>query len=101
VHFDESNEGKDLQWDSKEFKVTPMLYPRSSGFKCITSSRDQRKQVIAARLLRIHSRGIGYLHSCSSLKCTCVLMLMLWCSRDPHGMVQGDAVMQCHQVLVA
>jgi hypothetical protein len=24
---------KDLQWDPKEFKATPRLYPRNSGFK--------------------------------------------------------------------
>jgi hypothetical protein len=98
--FDEPKEGKDLQWDSKEFKATPRLYPRNSGFKGITSSRGQQKQVIAVRLSRIHSRGIGYLPSCSRLKCTCVLMLMLWYIHDAHGMVQGDATMQCHQVLV-
>jgi hypothetical protein len=98
--FDEPKKGKDLQWDSKVFKATPRLYPRNSGFKGITSSRDHRTQVIAVRLSWIHSRGIGYLHSCSRLKCTCVLMLLLWCSHDAHGMVQGDAVMQCRQVLV-
>jgi hypothetical protein len=43
---------------------------------------------------------MGYLYSCSRLKCTSVLMLMLWCSRDAHGMVQGDAAMQCRQILV-
>jgi hypothetical protein len=39
--------------------------------------------------------GIGYLHSCSRLKCTCVLMLMIWCNHNAHGMVQeecGDAM---------
>jgi hypothetical protein len=29
-----------------------------------------------------------------------VLMLMLGCNYDAHGMVYGDAVMQCRQVLV-
>jgi hypothetical protein len=33
---------------------------------------------------------IGYLHSCSRLKCTCVLMLMIWCNHNAHGMVQGE-----------
>jgi hypothetical protein len=66
-----------------------------------TSSRERQKQVIVTSLLRIHSRGGGirYLHSCSRLKCTCVLMLMIWCNHNAHGMVQGDAVMQCRQLL--
>jgi hypothetical protein len=33
VPFDESKERKYLQWDSKEFKVAPRLYPRNSEFK--------------------------------------------------------------------
>jgi hypothetical protein len=56
--------------------------------------------VIAMRFSRIHSRGMGYLHSGSRLKCTSVLMLMLWSSRDAHGMVEGDAAMHCHQIFV-
>jgi hypothetical protein len=43
---------------------------------------------------------IGYLHSFSRLKCTCVLMLKLWRSHDAHGTVQKDAVMQRRQLLV-
>jgi hypothetical protein len=45
--------------------------------------------------------SIGYLHSFSRLKYICVLMLMIWCSHNTHGMVQGDAVMQCRQLLVS
>jgi hypothetical protein len=39
--------------------------------------------------------GIGYLHCCSRLKCTYVLILMVWYSHNAHGMVQeecGDAM---------
>jgi hypothetical protein len=28
-----------------------------------------------------------------------VLMLMIWCSHNVQGMLQGDAVMQCRQLL--
>jgi hypothetical protein len=45
--------------------------------------------------------GIGYLQSYSRLKCTCVLMLMIWCNHNTHGMVQGDVMMQCRQLLVS
>jgi hypothetical protein len=34
--FVEPKEQKDLQWDSKEFKVAPSLYPHNSEFKGIT-----------------------------------------------------------------
>jgi hypothetical protein len=69
--------------------------------KVSMSSREWWQQVIATRLSRIHSRGgMGYLHSCSILKCTCVLMLMMWCNHNARGTVQGDPVMQCHQLLV-
>jgi hypothetical protein len=65
----------------------------------MTSSRNQRKQVIAVRLSRIHSRVLDIYTLAQGLNAL-VLMLMLWCNRDAHGMVQGDVVIQCRQVLV-
>jgi hypothetical protein len=35
VTFDEPKEGKDIQWDAKEFNATPKLYPCNSGLKGI------------------------------------------------------------------
>jgi hypothetical protein len=49
--------------------------------KAYTSNRKQRKQVVAAKLSRIQG-GIGYLHSCSRLKCIGESMFMRWCTRD-------------------
>jgi hypothetical protein len=71
--------------------VTPRLYPHNLGFEGITSSRDQRKQVIAVRLSRIHSGGVLDTYTLTQdLKYTCVLMLMVWCSPNAHGMVQEE-----------
>jgi hypothetical protein len=66
--------------------------------KAYTPSKEQWKQAVATRLSRIHSTGIGYLHSQSRLKCTWVLMLMIWCSHRTHGMAQRGVVEQCHQL---
>jgi hypothetical protein len=65
-----------------------------------SASRHQQKQVLMTRFSRIHSRGIGYLHSCSRLKCTWVLMCIQCYSQDAHGVVQWNATMQCRQLLV-
>jgi hypothetical protein len=48
------------------FRVKPMRFriQRNSLLE------ETNRQVIAMRLSRIHSRGIGYLHSYSRLKCT-------------------------------
>jgi hypothetical protein len=58
--------------------------------KASTSSREQQKQEVVMSLSRIHSRGIRYLHSCSRLKHTCVLRLMMWCCHNAHSRVQGE-----------
>jgi hypothetical protein len=62
--------------------------------KAYTSSRDQQKQVIAITFSRNNSRIIRYLHSCSRLKCTGVLIFMRCYSHDAQGVVQGSVTMQ-------
>jgi hypothetical protein len=45
----------------KVFEVVARLYQCNLGFKVYHSRRDERKQVIAMRLSRKHSRGGGVL----------------------------------------
>jgi hypothetical protein len=67
------------------------LYPRISGFKGIKLKLTPTKTSNSGEIIKDTLKGgIGYLHSFSKLKCTCVLMFMIWCSHNAHGTVQGE-----------